>query len=95
MARKKEEENVHNFPVYPFDKKSIYLPLGPERYLVYRKNFRRAKYEDGMEFMLPDGTLTKDIHIDYWFNPRAVERNLSEGADYLGVGVLHKWSTEA
>ncbi len=42
-----------------------------------------------MEFMLPDGTLTKDIHIDYWFNPRAVERDLREGAVYLGVGVLH------
>lgn len=89
MGAQKEEENVHNFPIYTFDKESVGLPLGPKRYLTYCKNFHRTEDGRDMEFMLPDGTLTKDIHIDYWFNPRAVERDLREGAVYLGVGVLH------
>lgn len=91
MGAQKEEENVHNFPIYTFDKNARKFLKERERHLVYRKNWGRPDYKIDMEFMLPDGTLTKDIHIDYWFGVGVLEENLREGADYLGIGVVHTW----
>lgn len=94
MGAQKEEENVHNFPIYTFDKKGL-KPLITSSdtgvYLIYLKNSERHKRYKNVEILLPDGTLTKDRHVDWWSYPEDVERHIKEGADYLGIGVVHNY----
>jgi hypothetical protein len=90
---KKEGENVHNFPVYTFDKNAPGPINSASKYLVYKdpsKNLPRPMLSGQFEFMLSNGELTSDPNIDFWNGTFSTQQDIAMGADYLGIGIIHK-----
>lgn len=60
---------------------------GEKVHLVYNPSKRTYRND---EFLLPNGILVRDRHIDMWQGTGFVITALNRGAVYLGVGIIHE-----
>lgn len=63
---------------------------GDRLHIMYKEGQRRSTWLEGVEILLPDGTLVKDRGLVAYGMDDSVQVTLDEGFVYLGIGIIHK-----
>jgi hypothetical protein len=62
--------------------------IGQRVHLLYKEGWSTENAIK--EFLLLDGRLVKDVHINYCGLDDSVKRLMNSGFIYLGIGIVHK-----